>query len=187
LQQIQYVAGWKSGMAVSWRAISWAEYRQFAQSMEHKLPMEVYIDLYRAVLLDGPDITEAPAGIVEFVGKAMLERNPFGGSYDDIKNAVDAKRNTQDFLENAKTLIAGLFRYTFEEIDTWDADTFFDRYAKAEFLSGKQLDPVKMPTPEELAAAIEAKKHPQKRPRPPKKEMTAGQKLAWDRVQSNQR
>lgn len=184
MQQTQYVAGWKSGVAVSWRAITWAEYRQFTQSMTHKLPMEVYIDLYRAVLLEGPDITEAPAGVVEFVGKAMLARNPFGGQFDDIKHAVDLKRNSQDFLENAKTLIAGLFRYTFEEIDQWDADTFFDRYAKAEFLSGKQLDPVKMPTPEELAAAAAAKKRPKERPKPPKKEMTEGQKLAWERVQA---
>lgn len=139
------------------------------------------MDLYRALLIEGPSVEEAPAGIVEYVSKSMLETNPFGGKYEDVKHALNAKRQSQDYLENAKALIAGLFRYTFEEIDTWDVDTFFDRLAKAEFLSGKKLEPE-----DPNKAEAEAKQPPGQQPRK-KKPMTEGQKLSWERVQNQGR
>lgn len=45
------------------------------------------------------------------------------------------------YLETARTLVAGTFRYRFEEIDEWDQGTFFKRLAAAEFLVGKNLEP----------------------------------------------
>jgi hypothetical protein len=180
----QYIAAWKSGASVRWRGVSGSEYRQFTQNLSYQSPLEVYIDLYRAVLLDGPDVEEAPAGIVEFIGKSMLETNPFSGRYDYIKFALDSSRQNQTYMEHGKALIAGLFRYTFEEIDSWDADTFFDRLAKAEFIAGKQLEP-EDPKAAEAAAASAKNPRGQPPPRRPKKPLTAGQQLALERRQNN--
>lgn len=177
----QYLARWKSGVSVVWRGLTWAEYRQYTQRLTFESPMEVYIDLYRALLVEGPDITEAPAGVVDFIARSMLETNPFSGEYQYVKHALDARRNVQDWLAHAKALVAGVFRYTFEEIDSWDADTFFDRVAKAEFLAGKRLDPE---DPQVIAAAAETAKapgHPKPGPRQ-KKPLTQAQQLVLDRV-----
>jgi len=102
LQQTQYIAAWKSGVAVRWRGLTWVEFRQFTQQMAYSSPIEVYIDLYRAVLLDGPDVLSAPAGIVDYVGRTMLETNPFNGEYENIKHALDVKRSTQSYLDHAR-------------------------------------------------------------------------------------
>jgi hypothetical protein len=180
MQQTQYIAAWKSGTAVHWRGLTWAEFNQFSQQLTFKRPMEVYIDLYRALLLEGPEVTDAPAGIVEYVAKTMLETNPFGGRYEDIAYALRTKRNSQSYLENAKALVAGIFRYTFEDIATWDADTFFDRVAKAEFLSGKQLEPADPNAKPEVSTnpGIPGQPPPRKR-----KELTPGQKISLERLE----
>lgn len=182
MSQTHYVAGWKSDIAVRWRAPTWSEFRQFQQALLMQSPMEVYFELYRVLLIEGLPVEDSPAGIVEFVGRTMMETNPFGGRLQDIEHAIAVKRNGQDFLENARTLVAGLFRYTFEEIDQWDADTFFDRFAKAEFLSQRELNPIRPPTEEQQAAD-------KKRPAPPrpKKPMNASQQAVWERVQERQR
>lgn len=183
--QTQYIAAWKSGTAVRWRGLTWSEFSQFTHRLTFESPIEVYLDLYRALLLEGPDPEYATAGSVEYVAKTMLETNPFGGKYEDVVHALHTKRGVQTYLENAKALVAGIFRYTFEEIDTWDADTFFDRVAKAEFLAGKKLEPE---DPAVIAASLKAAKDPNRKPPPrPKKQMTDGQKLAWERVQGQQR
>ena len=181
--QTQYIAAWKSGVAVRWRSLTWSEYRQFKQQMTYGSPVEVYIDLYRAVLLEGPDLVDASAGIVDFVGRSMLETNPFGGEYLDIAHALNAKRSSQTYLDTARALVAGLFHYSFEEIDTWDADTFFQRVAQAEFLAGRPIDPE---DPAIAIAEAEAKKDPTKRRPPPrrqKKPLTQAQQMVADRVQ----
>jgi hypothetical protein len=38
-------------------------------------------------------------------------------------------------------LIAGTFRYSFEDIESWDAEVFFKRLAAAEFLVNRTLEP----------------------------------------------
>lgn len=181
----QYIAAWKDGTAVVWKGLSWAEYRTFSRRLQAESPIEVYIDLYRALVVEGPDVGEAPAGVVEFVAKSMLETNPFGGQFPDIQHALTVRRDAQDYLQNAKALVAGIFRYTFEEIDTWDADTFFDRVAKAEFLAGKTLDPE---NPAEVAAALEAKRSGKQPPqRRKKKPLTEAQQMVLDRVRETRR
>ncbi|MGD0042089.1 MAG: hypothetical protein ABSE84_17080 [Isosphaeraceae bacterium] len=185
MQQTQYIAAWKSGVAVRWRGLTWTEFRQFTQQMAYSSPIEVYIDLYRAVLLDGPDVLSAPAGIVDYVGRTMLETNPFNGEYLNIKHALDVKRSTQSYLDHARALVAGIFRYTFEEIDTWDVDTFFDRVAKAEFIAGKAIEP-EDPVAAAKAAA-DAKDPTKPKPRRQKRPMTEAQKVAWERVQERSR
>ena len=183
--QTQYIAAWKSGVTIRWRGLSWSEFRKFTQQMTIYSPLEVYIDLYRALLLDGPDVLDAPAGVVEYVGRTMLETNPFNGEYPNVKHALEAKRASQSYLDVARAVVAGIFRYTFEEIDTWDADTFFDRVAKAELIAGKPIEPE---DPVAAAEAEQAAKDPNRpKPRRPKKQMTDAQKLSWERVQERGR
>src|ERR1035438_4801350 len=88
----------------------------------------------------------------------MLDSNPFGGEYTSVKNAMEQKRTElkQNFLSASKAIIAGIFRYTFEEIEQWDAEMFFERLAAAEFVSGRKIEPG---DPDKLDA-----QHPGKKP-----------------------
>ena len=74
---------------------------------------------------------------------ALLDSNPFNGEYKDVKRALDMKRVElkSSWLNSAKSIIAGIFRYTFEEIESWDAEMFFERLAYAEFVCGRKLEP----------------------------------------------
>jgi len=69
--------------------------------------------------------------------------DPFNGEYKDVKRALDMKRVElkSSWLNSAKSIIAGIFRYTFEEIESWDAEMFFERLAYAEFVCGRKLEP----------------------------------------------
>lgn len=144
----EFIAEWDSGRRVRWRSLTWAEYKNFSARLRYECPAGVYADLYRAVLLQGPPLDgdpvyQAPAGLVDWIARAMLEENPFNGEYKHVKRAVEMKRTElkSDFLEAGKAIIAGLFRYTFEEIEQWDAETFFERLAAAEFVSGRKIEP----------------------------------------------
>ena len=143
-----FSAQWASGRYAKWRSLTWAEFRQFEARLRYESPMQVYVDLYRAVVIQGPPlegdpIFQAPAGLVEFVAHSMLDSNPFGGEYTSVKNAMEQKRTElkQNFLSASKAIIAGIFRYTFEEIEQWDAEMFFERLAAAEFVSGRKVEP----------------------------------------------
>lgn len=175
-----FEAYWPSGQAVRWRTLSWKEFQKF-RSLQLQHPnssMEVYLALYRAVCLEGPLPEEVSAGIVDYIGEQCLDRNPFNGRYEDVSLALAVKRDSMEYLGHARALVAGLFHYSFEEIDTWDADLFFERLAQAEFLSGRSLAPEDpdaeakpgVPGPKDQAQKIR------------KKELTATQQLAMERV-----
>jgi hypothetical protein len=174
-----FQAQWESGRVAKWRSLTWAEYKQFEHQLTYDCPASVHCDVYRAVLIEGPSLDEgpelyrAPAGLVEFVARSLLDNNPFNGQYQDVKRAVDMKRQErrQDYLQTCKAVIAGIFRYTFEEMDKWDAEKFFEMVAAAEFVSGRKLEPGDPEAPKG------GKRQAQKRP------LTEGQRQVIDRVQ----
>jgi hypothetical protein len=52
--------------------------------------------------------------------ESLLDSNPFNGEYKDVKRALEMKRIElkSSWLNSAKSIIAGIFRYTFEEIES---------------------------------------------------------------------
>lgn len=107
--------------------------------------MVVYCDLYQLVANhdDNPTLDKITAGIVDFLGRTLLKNNPYSGDIEAMKKALEVQREALqvDYIDACKAVIAGVFRYTFEEIDEWDSETFFSRLAKAELISGEDLGP----------------------------------------------
>ena len=171
----KFFARWPSGREVVFRSLTWAEFQTFERALRHHRdrPMGVFCDIYRAVVLEGPPVADATAGVVEYVGQTLTAHNPFGGQYTDIKRAVDLKRTElqQDYLLAAKAVIASLFQISLAEINGWDAEQFFEYVAMAEFVSGRKLEPG---APEGPVA--------QKLPAQPKAPLTSRQQLTLDRV-----
>jgi hypothetical protein len=94
-------------------------------------------------MLEGPPADLALAGTMHWLGYYLIDQSPFQGTPELITKFSGMARQAfqGSFLESARALIAGTFRYTFEDIDSWDQETFFLRLAGAEFLVGKHLDP----------------------------------------------
>ena len=183
-----FFARWLSGRAVKFRSLTWAEFKKFDRQLQYDCPASVYCDVYRAVLLDGPPLDgdpvyQAPAGLVEWIARALLDSNPFNGEYKDVKRALDMKRVElkSSWLNSAKSIIAGIFRYTFEEIEPWDAEMFFERLAYAEFVCGRKLEPG---DPDKPDAQHPGKKpgHPEGPPKPAKRELNPAQQKVVNRV-----
>ena len=183
-----FFARWPSGRKVKWRSLTWAEFKKFDRQLDYDCPASVYCDVYRAVLLDGPPLDgnpvyQAPAGLVEWIARALLDSNPFNGEYKDVKRALDMKRVElkSSWLNSAKSIIAGIFRYTFEEIETWDAEMFFERLAYAEFVCGRKLEPG---DPDKPDVQHPGKKtgHPEGPPKPAKRELSPAQQKVVNRV-----
>jgi hypothetical protein len=130
------------GVRIRFRHLTWKEFRQ-AKAMAG--PIEARnLWVYETALLLGPKIDEVPAGVVAWVGFTLVDQNPFNGDVKSIQQFQILSRQwfENSFLEKAKALVAGTFRYTFEEIDQWDQEVFFKRLAAAEFLVGKTMTTV---------------------------------------------
>lgn len=175
---VQFAAIWADGIQVTWRALSWSEYRKFRERML-RAPMGASLDIYQTVVVDGPELDQLPAGIARFIADHVLVQNPFSGRYKDVKRSLDLARQKQadTFLISAKALVCHMLHYKVEEIEAWDADTFFERLAMAEFIAGKRLE----------TSDPEAKPDPTKKPKRPKKALTGSQALALDRVRDARR
>jgi hypothetical protein len=177
-----YQAVWRDGFQVIWRNLTWSEYQRFRKQYEQSTfeePMEIALDIYRAVCIKGPDPNFVPAGIPGFICKQQMISNPFSGLYEDIAPAVEMARKivTNDYLLSAKALIASTLNYRPEEIDNWDPNTFFVRLAQTEVANGRTFDPV---DPKVL-------KDSKGRPIPPniKKNLSPTQQKALDRAKSD--
>jgi len=183
-----FFARWSSGRKVKWRSLQWAEFKKFDRQLGYDCPASVYCDVYRAVLLEGPPLDgdpvyQAPAGLVEWIARSLLDSNPFNGEYKDVKRALDMKRVElkSSWLNSAKSIIAGIFRYTFEEIEEWDAEMFYERLACAEFVCGRKLEPG---DPDKSDAQHPGKKTgpPEGPPKPAKRELSPAQQKVVNRV-----
>lgn len=143
-----FFARWPSGRFVHWRSLSFSEFRGFQQRLERGEPAaSVYLDAYALAYVEGAPVEGDPllvatGGMVLFVGEALIARNPFTGSTALVEEALAQKRQEvgSNYLLACRGILAALFHYSFEEIDTWDAATFFERVAQAEIVSGKPLD-----------------------------------------------
>lgn len=183
-----FQAQWKSWGTVKWRSLSWAEFKKFEQQAGYTCPMGVANDIYRAVVLLGPDIEEATAGLIEFIVSHIFSKSSFTGNADILEVKLKEKRLAleNDYLISAKAVIASMFNYKFEEIDQWDEDKFLEILTQAEFVAGKQL-PVGRPEPPKVIKhdrkgpldkdiPEEAKNKVQKRP------VTPAQQAVLDRM-----
>lgn len=151
MQATVYRAKWWVGdelVVFLWRSLNRKEYRQVMSIPGPDFLR--YAEVYRVSLLAGLGMEQVPAGIVSWIGEHELRSNPFSGEYGAIKHQRDAASNwALDYLNAGSALISCLFGYKFEEIEGWDATTFFRRLAQAEFVRGKELELVdpKAPPP----------------------------------------
>ncbi len=179
--QQQYVAVWASGASVQWRGLTMKEYRQLSNKLKYEPEMLVYCDLYRLVTNseESLPLTHIPAGVVDFLGRRLLKESAFGGDINKMKAALIEKRNNLDnnYYEQGKAVIAGVFRYTFEEIESWDEDTFFECLAKAELISGENLEP-RIVGEDSNLEQVPVQDKPRKAPKRP---LTAAQQLVFER------
>jgi len=177
-----FLAQWPSGRWVKFRSLTWAEYRQFEPRLRNRdLAAGVYMDIYRKVFLAGEQPARATAGMVDYVGSVLTEQNPFNGRFDDVARALDMKRAEfkSDYLQAARAVIASIFHYSFEEIDKWDPETFFERLVQAEYITGRKLQPIDP----------NAKKRKPGEQKPPRltRQMTDAQQMVLERVEARKR
>lgn len=143
--------------------------------------MAVYNDIYRLVVLEGPDLGEIPAGISRFIGTSVLDWSAFSGAFPTIQAKLDQTRAAigGDYLVFAKAFIAQLFHYKIEELDEWDSDKLFQHIVMAEMATGRKIEPL------DPLAEEEKKKNPnKKKDEAPKNkpELNKAQKMVLDRV-----
>jgi hypothetical protein len=128
-------------VSVHWRDLTLSEHQKFRASRKH--PRIVFCDIYETCLVEGPTLDQVPAGIVAWIARQQLDQNPFSGKFVTIHNALGAARQRvgSSWFHAAKAVLASTFRYTFEEIEKWPPDLFFERVAQAELLTGVPLEP----------------------------------------------
>jgi hypothetical protein len=169
-------ATWPSGTRITWRSLTWGEYRDVRGAQGP--PAEKALQVYTLCLLDGPGPDQVPAGIMMWLYQDSLEKSPFSGSFQSLSGPLQWHREkvTNTYLLCAQALIASVLRVPFEVMDTWDAETFFTRVAQAEFIAGVPLNPV---DPTAVAS-------PQRdKVKPPKKAFTPAQQTAIERVKDD--
>lgn len=138
-----YQAQWKTWGWIRWRGLSWAEHKRFEQQMVYKSPIETANAIYRACVISGPKIEESDItpGVIITIANTVFNNSAFSGEFNTLSYKLNQAREivSNDFLLAARAIIAGLFKYTFEDIDSWDEETFLLRLAQAEFVAGKPL------------------------------------------------
>lgn len=132
----EYEAFWPSGVHVKWRGLTWKEFRTLRQ---HPGPeAATFLEVYRLCRRLGPPISLVTAGVVSFVGRHQLsnENTVFGGDFRPIQNSLERYRKElmTNYLEAARSSIAGILHIPFPEIDEMDSDTFMQRVAQVEFV-----------------------------------------------------
>lgn len=143
----QYFAQWRDGYQVVWRDLTWSEYKLFKLRYDQSPflhPMDLSMDMYRTLLVKGPDPKVVPSGIPAYICNQQMKGNPFSGDFRDISNALALSRQAvqSNFLISAKGMIASILHYRVEEMDNWDPTTFFIRLAQAELASGRNFQPL---------------------------------------------
>lgn len=128
-------------LVVAWRRLTWKEYESFR--LRRDLPTVLYMEVYEKVLVQGPPLSEVPAGIAFFIGKQELETCPFSGKFPLVSGAIEqARARVQgSWLLIAQGVVASIFHYSLDEVCSWPSDVFFERMAQAEQLTGAPLIP----------------------------------------------
>jgi hypothetical protein len=126
---------------VRWRSLTREECRRIAALPGTDIAR--WCAVYEACRVEGPSLEEVPAGIVAWIGKQQFENNPFFGGFESIRNALYQARHRVEssWYASARAVLASTFRYSFEEIDGWPPEIFFERVAQAEMLTGVPLEP----------------------------------------------
>lgn len=157
-----FQADWNDGTRVRWRSLRWREYESVTRE---SIPAVQALEIYKTCLLAGPVPEMVPAGVMLWIAQFELKRCVFGGQYAVIQKELENSRQklVSNWLIGARAMISALFRYSFEEIDSWDSETFMERVAQAEFVSGRPLEPSNpQESPEQPGPK---KREPRKKPR----------------------
>lgn len=137
-----FEAVWPSGTRVRWRLLRWSEHRRAAVLLSSE-PMAAYLAAYRSALVSGPAPEEAPAGIVVWIGRSLIEGDAFSGQFETVARTIEAARASvrSSYLEIASAVVRNLFHMSREDVDSLDSAEFFRLVAAAELLTGVPLQP----------------------------------------------
>lgn len=132
---VAYLARWPD-YTIKFRLLTFREVQTALQLDVPQASRDAWV--YEKAILEGPALDQVPAGIMCWVGYFLVDQSPFTGQAELIQTHTKLARQVfgQSWMEHARALLAGTFRYTFEEVDTWDQETFFSRLAAAEYLTG---------------------------------------------------
>lgn len=148
----KYKATWPSGFVIVWRDLTWEEFDRTCGGVDpYDIPPEVALEVYKACVLEGPDLRMLTAGISYWIARHQVENNPFTGSANSLIYALNTSRGAvqNDYLLGAQAVVAHVFDYKIEEIKTWTATKFFLRLAQAEIVVGSQINPAVPESPKE--------------------------------------
>lgn len=167
------VATWPIGTRVTWRGLTWGEYRKI-QSLQEP-PAVKALEVYNLCKIEGPRPDEVSAGIMMWIFQYELEKSPFSGSFTAISGPLQQSREkvTNTYLLSAQAFIASVFKVPFEKMDEWNSDMFLCRLAQAEFIAGVPLNPVDPAVSKPNALVDKGKR--------PKKPLTTAQQIAFER------
>jgi hypothetical protein len=137
----KWEAIWRDGVRIVWRSLRWEEYKAFSSRTHH--PADLYLEIYKTCILEGPSAEEVPFGVVDWLGLREFEQNPFSGRLSQVNIAINEKRVwlASNYFAACSAILASVLHIPLETIEKMDADEFFFRVAQAEFLIGKPLDP----------------------------------------------
>lgn len=169
------VAVWPSGTCITWRPMSWGEYRKI-QSLQEP-PAAKALEVYTLCRVEGPYPDKVMAGPMMWIFQYELENSPFSGSFQTLSLPLEQARAklAGTYLLTAQAFISSVFKIPFEKMEEWDAETFLLRVAQAEFIAGVPLNPVDPKT-------IKSPKMGQgNKANPNKKQLTTTQQMALDR------
>src|ERR1035438_2269219 len=138
---MNYDATWPGGTRVRFRTLTWKEFQHFSTLPLSKPARNLAV--YQACLLSGPSPDQVPAGVVAWIGCEQIDQSPFGSKFKILNQYLQLGRNWlgSSYIHQAQALVAGTLHYTPEGGGGRDAETFFKRWAAAELLVGKRLEP----------------------------------------------
>lgn len=142
MQTTVFEGVWPNGTRVRWRLLRWQEHRR-ARLLLASEPASAYLAAYRTARIEGPEPDRVPAGVVVWIGRHLLENDPFSGTYDPVRRTLEAARAAvrSSYLDAARAVVCHLFHFRWDEVEQLDSSQFFRLVAAAELLTGVPLEP----------------------------------------------
>lgn len=152
----QYTTSLPDGTAVSWRPLTWGEYRQLTANLNIEEGPAIW-HLYDAIAglcfldWDSPlvdsnlpkeeQLDDFPAGVITCISEHILERTGFIPTRDLVQKQIDSARGRiqSDYYATGVAYICAAFHYRPHEVDEFTLEEFMNHLAMAEVALGADI------------------------------------------------